>query len=166
MRRHDIRFFFFAVALISFGLAFDGRDYAASISAATAFWSLTLNHAVWLVNALLAVQVGPKSGAPVTPIVHFSLRTLGRNADSNQHDFRDHFNLPKPDPRDLVEWDRYDARLTCYSDEDWDWPPRQLKCETGEERRIMATQIPTVMALSQSRALQWRLILVGSRRIL
>jgi 3D (Asp-Asp-Asp) domain-containing protein len=50
------------------------------------------------------------------------LSTLGGDASQNQLAFRHRFGLTDPSPDQLASWQRYNARLTAYSDKDADWP--------------------------------------------
>lgn len=47
---------------------------------------------------------------------------LGTNANRNQWAFRQRFGLIDPTSNQLASWQRYDARLTAYSNKDADWP--------------------------------------------
>jgi 3D (Asp-Asp-Asp) domain-containing protein len=50
------------------------------------------------------------------------LSVLGGNADQNQQAFRQRYGLNDPTADQLANWQQYNARLTAYSDKDFDWP--------------------------------------------
>ena len=50
------------------------------------------------------------------------LSILGGQASQNQQAFRQRFGLADPSPKQLANWQPYNARLTAYSNQDIDWP--------------------------------------------
>jgi 3D (Asp-Asp-Asp) domain-containing protein len=75
----------------------------------------------------IARQAGPGAAIPQdesnTPAIgNNDLSLLGGDANENQQAFRQRFGLADPTQDQLAQWEKYDARLTAYSNKDADWP--------------------------------------------
>ena len=64
----------------------------------------------------------PQDESNTPALSNNDLSLLGGDANENQQAFRQRFGLADPTQDQLAQWEKYDARLTAYSNKDADWP--------------------------------------------